>query len=46
MVADPNTLGLILLFAVLFLVCILWATSGHTSDPDPNEEDLMSPGKT
>lgn len=46
MVADPNTIGLILLFAVLFLVCILWATGGHTSDPDPNEEDLMAPGKT
>lgn len=45
MVADPNTIGLILLFAVLFLVCILWATRGHTAEADPEEEDIAEPGK-
>jgi hypothetical protein len=46
MVADPNTIGLILLFAILFLSCILWATRGSTSDPDPHEEDITIAGKT
>lgn len=46
MVADPNTIGLVLLFVVIFLACILWATGGHTADPDPHEEDIQLPGKT
>lgn len=46
MVADPNTLGLVFLFAVIFLVCIFWATSGHTATADPEEEDVLEPGKT
>lgn len=46
MPADPNTIGLILLFIVVFLACILWATGGTTSVPDPHEEDIAFPGKT
>jgi len=46
MPADPNTIGLLLLFIVVFLACILWATGGHTSEHDPHEEDIQLPGKT
>jgi hypothetical protein len=45
MAATPNTIGLILLFIVLFLACILWATHGHTAHADPEEEDVGTPGK-
>lgn len=45
MSATPNSLGVVLLFAVIFLVCILWATSGHTATTDPEEEDILKPGK-
>lgn len=46
MSGSPNTVGLILLFAVVFLGCILWATRGHTATADPEEEDVGTPGKT
>jgi len=42
---TPNTVGLILLFVVVFLVCILWATHGHTADADSEEQDVGTPGK-
>ncbi|HTX42172.1 MAG TPA: hypothetical protein VMD25_10125 [Acidobacteriaceae bacterium] len=38
-------MGLILLFAVIFLACILWATGGHTATTDPEEEDVQKPGQ-
>jgi len=43
---SPNTIGLMLLFVVVFFVCILWATHGHTATADPEEEDVGTPGKT
>jgi hypothetical protein len=46
MVETPNTLGVLLLFLVIFLGCILWATGGHTATADPEEEDVGTPGKT
>lgn len=46
MVADPNTIGLLLLFAVVFLACILWATGSHMADKGPEEEDFLEPGKS
>jgi hypothetical protein len=35
---TPSTFFLVLMFSVIFVVCILWATHGHTSDAD--NEDL------
>jgi hypothetical protein len=46
MTGTPNTIGVFLLFAVIFLGCILWATRGHTATADPEEEDVGTPGKT
>jgi hypothetical protein len=46
MSGTPNTLGLILLFFAVFLVCILWATHGHTAHADSEEQDVGLPGKT
>lgn len=46
MSGSPNTVGLILLLAVVFLICILWATHGHTATADPEEEDVGTPGKS
>jgi len=46
MAGTPNTIGLILLFAVVFLVCILWATGGHTENAHPEEENHPPAGKT
>jgi len=43
---TPNTVGLILLFAVVFLACILWATHGHTAEADTEKQDVAAPGKT
>jgi hypothetical protein len=45
MSGTPNTIGVMLLFVVVFLVCILWATGGHTATADPKEEDVGTPGK-
>jgi hypothetical protein len=45
MAGTPNTVGLILLFAVVFLACFLWITRGHTTTADPEEEDIGTPGK-
>ncbi len=41
---DPNTIGLMVLFFVVFLGCLLWATHGHTATADPEEEDVGTPG--
>jgi hypothetical protein len=46
MTGSPNTVGLILLFALVFLVCLLWATRGHTADADSEEQDVGTPGQT
>ena len=43
--ATPSTVGVLLLFVVVFLACILWATRGHTAHADPEEEDIQTPGK-
>jgi hypothetical protein len=45
MVSTPSTLGVLLLFIAVFLVCILWATHGHTAHADPEAEDVEQPGK-
>lgn len=45
MVSTPNSIGLLLLFVVVFLGSILWATHGHTADTDPEEEDIQKPGQ-
>jgi hypothetical protein len=34
----PIAIGAILLFAIIFILCILWATHGHPADAD--NEDL------
>ncbi len=44
MIGTPNTIGVLLLFLVVFLACILWATHGHTADSDPEQEDVGTPG--
>jgi hypothetical protein len=45
MTETPNTIGVILLFVVVFLGCILWATSGNTAHADTEEQDVGKPGK-
>ena len=45
MTATPNSVGVVLLFVVVFFACILWATHGHTATSDPEEEDVGKPGK-
>jgi hypothetical protein len=46
MVHTPNSLGLILLFVIVFIASLMWATRGHTADADPEEEDAQVPGQT
>ncbi|HYK35565.1 hypothetical protein [Alloacidobacterium sp.] len=41
----PSTVGALILFAVVFVVAILWATRGHTSDADGNGDVTGHPGK-
>jgi hypothetical protein len=45
MAGTPNTIGVVLLLGVIFLVCILWATGGQTATADPEEEDVGKPGR-
>jgi len=45
MVHTPSSIGLLLLFVVVFLVSLLWATHGHTADTDPEQEDVRKPGQ-
>lgn len=45
MTSTPNTVGVVLLFVVVFFGSILWATHGHTATTDPEEEDVQKPGK-
>ena len=42
MVGTPNTIGLILLFVVLFLASILWATHGSGGAHESAKEDLQA----
>ncbi len=42
MAGTPNTIGLILLFVVVFLASILWATHGATGAHDSEEQDLQA----
>jgi hypothetical protein len=35
---TPSTIFVVLVLPVIFAICILWATHGHTSDAD--NEDL------
>ena len=35
---TPSTIFVVLMFPLIFAVCILWATHGHTADAD--NEDL------
>ena len=35
---TPGTIFLVLMFPLVFVVCMLWATRGHPSDAD--NEDL------
>jgi hypothetical protein len=44
MSGTPNTIGVLLLFFVVFLGCLLWA-HGHTATADPEEEDVGTPDK-
>lgn len=44
MVGTPNTIGVLVLFVVVFLASILWATHGHTATADSDEEDVGKPG--
>jgi hypothetical protein len=42
----PTTVGVILLFIVIFVVALLWATRGHTSSTDGQGDVSGHPGKT
>jgi hypothetical protein len=44
-VIMPNTLGALLLFAVVFVGGILWATHGHCADTDGMGDVTGHPGK-
>lgn len=43
MTGTPNTIVVLFAFPLIFLICIIWATHGHTSNAD--NEDLSVPGK-
>jgi hypothetical protein len=45
MAGIPNTIAVILLFAVVFFACILWATSRHADRHYSEEQDVGEPGK-
>jgi hypothetical protein len=45
MTETPNTIGVILLFVVVFLSCILWATRVHADAHHAEEQDAGKPGK-
>lgn len=38
MTDAPNTIIVLIVFPVIFVLCILWATHGHPADA--NNEDL------
>lgn len=42
----PTTVGAILLFAVVFIVALLWATRGHTASAEGQGDVTGHPGKT
>jgi hypothetical protein len=42
----PNTLGVILFFAVVFTSAILWATRGYDADAESMGDVTGHPGKT
>ena len=39
MAATPNTIGVLLLFLAIFVLCIWWATRGETPDAHRNKAD-------
>ncbi len=41
----PNTLGVLLLFAIVFVGAILWATHGHCADAEGMGDVTGHPGK-
>lgn len=41
----PNTVGVILLFVVVFVGGIVWATRGHCADADDMGDVTGHPGK-
>jgi hypothetical protein len=41
----PSTVGAILLFVVVFVGGLLWATHGHTADTDGMGDVTGHPGK-
>lgn len=41
----PNTLGVLVLFAVVFVGAILWATHGHCADAEGMGDVTGHPGK-
>jgi hypothetical protein len=38
---TPATIFVVILFPLIFAVCILWATHGHTSDADNEDLSVM-----
>lgn len=41
----PSTVGALVLFAVVFVVALLWATRGHTAETDGMGDVTGHPGK-
>ncbi|HEX3437788.1 MAG TPA: hypothetical protein VHT24_13550 [Pseudacidobacterium sp.] len=41
----PSTVGVLLLFALIFAGSLLWATRGHCSDAEGNGDVTGHPGK-
>lgn len=46
MIHTPSTIGLLLLFALVFVVALLWATHGHADETGKEEEEIRKPGRT
>jgi hypothetical protein len=46
MVGTPNTWGVVLLLAVVFVGCILWATRGSAKTHHSEEEEVQQAGKS
>lgn len=41
----PNTMGVLVLFAIVFVGAILWATRGHCADAEGMGDVTGHPGK-
>jgi cbb3-type cytochrome oxidase subunit 3 len=46
MIGTPNTWGVVVLFVLVFVASILWATHGTAGRHDSEEEDLQAIGKS